>query len=537
MKFWRALTERFKAAEKPPGRPERGIIAGPSLRDRWSGYPSSGLTPGRLAAILREADQGYLYRQMELFEEMEEKDAHLAAVLQTRKQAVLGLEYRVTPYSEDARDQEAAAWCEEALARIGNFDEALLDLLDAVGKGLAATEIVWGYDGRRAVVEGLQWIHPKRLGLWESLTPRILTDDDLVRGIEPPPYKVIVHRYRSRSGHDTRAGVLRVCAYMYLFKNLALKDWATFCEVFGMPLRLGKYPAGATEADKAALVAAVRSLGSDAYGVISQETQIEFVEAAGRLSGVTNPYQVLAEFCNREMSKAVLGQTLTTDTTGATGTYAAGQVHQEVRRDLLEADAEALAATIRQQLLRPLVGFNFGWDATLPYFEFALEEEEDLRQVAETYEILGRMGYPLTKEHLSERFGVPLPEPGQELVGGQQSAAGGPEPENGGDVREIAPGRAVLPLRAGGGLELTEGDRRVAETQQALESLAAAAMAASSRAAAKMLAPVRALVAAGASLEEIRDGLLTAYPEMDMEQLGELLYQASMLAWMSGRQQ
>ena len=47
----------------------------------------------------------------------------------------------------------------------------------------------------------------------------------------------------------------------------------------------------------------------------------------------------MAEFCNREMSKAVLGQTLTTDTAGATGTYSTGRVHAQVRRDLVQADA------------------------------------------------------------------------------------------------------------------------------------------------------------------------------------------------------
>ena len=148
---------------------------------------------------------------------------------------------------------------------------------------------------------------------------------------------------------------------MYLLKNFALKDWAAFNEVFGMPLRLGKYDPAASPADREALLQAVRHLGSDAAGVISKATEIEFVEA-GSQGSKTNPYQAMADFCNREMSKAVLGQTLTTDTTGSTGSYAAAKVHGEVRRDLVEADSQALATTLREQLLRPLVGFNFGWD-------------------------------------------------------------------------------------------------------------------------------------------------------------------------------
>ena len=44
----------------------------------------------------------------------------------------------------------------------------------------------------------------------------------------------------------------RVVAWMYLFKNYDLKDWVSFCEVYGMPLRLGTYDATASEKDKAA---------------------------------------------------------------------------------------------------------------------------------------------------------------------------------------------------------------------------------------------------------------------------------------------
>ena len=72
------------------------------------------------------------------------------------------------------------------------------------------------------------------------LKPRLLTSEAPWQGDEPPPWKVIYHRYKARSGHATRAGVLRVVGWMYLLKNFALKDWAAFNEVFGMPLAAGE---------------------------------------------------------------------------------------------------------------------------------------------------------------------------------------------------------------------------------------------------------------------------------------------------------
>jgi phage gp29-like protein len=401
------LKDLFGRFFKETVKPEIRELSAVSLLERWSTYPSSGLTPNRLAGIFREADQGNVYRQMELFEEMEEKDAHLTAILQTRKMAVLSKDYEVMPYSEATEDKEIAAMAGEIVYGIPNLEEAFLDLLDAIGKGFALSEILWEVTGGVAKVSELRWIPQKKVVFGEDGKPRLLTSEANWEGVTPPLWKVIYHRYKARSGCVNRAGVLRVVGWMYLLKNFAMKDWAAFNEVFGMPLRLGKYDATASPADRDALVTAIRSLGSDAAGVISKATEIEFVEATSRSGGV-NPYQLMAEFCNREMSKAVLGQTLTTDTTGSTGTYAAASVHGQVRRDLVDADAQALAVTLREQLLRPLVGFNFGWDKPVPWLRFRFEEEADLKTLSEVFRNLAAMGFPVDMEHVAERFGIPM---------------------------------------------------------------------------------------------------------------------------------
>ncbi len=392
---------------KPAKKPELRELAALSLQDRWSSYPSVGLNAGRLAAIFREADQGSVRRQMELFEEMEEKDAHLSSLLATRKLAVLGLDYEVLPYARTPLDEQIAEVIGRLVYDIPNLEESFLDLLDALGKGFALVEVMWAVEEGRAKVTELRWIPQKKVIFGEDHEPRLLTSTSPWRGEEFPPWKVIYHRYKARSGYATRAGLLRVLGYLYLLKNYALKDWAAFNEVFGSPMRLGKYEPTATLTEREALKEAVRQLGTDAAGVISKNTDIEFIEAAG-VHAATNPYEKMAEFCNREMSKAILGQTLTTDTYGATGTYAAAKVHGQVRRDLVQADAQALAHTLREQLLRPLVGFNFGWDRSVPWFRFRFEEQEDLKNLSEVYRNLATMGLPMDWEHVAERFGMPL---------------------------------------------------------------------------------------------------------------------------------
>lgn len=303
---------------------------------------------------------------MELFEELEEKDPHLFSQLQTRKNAVTGLDFEIIPFdSDDSRDKEIAEFVESQLGGLENIEDIMIDLLDAIGKGFAVSEIMWGYDEGHVVVEDIRSRHQKRF-FWDSLDDSFKVRTEAApEGILLPDSKFIVHRYKARSGHPSRAGVLRVVAWMYLFKNYDLKDWVAFAEVYGMPLRLGKYQPGASEDDRLALMQALIQIGADAAGIIPDGTTIEFITTEKASS--TDLYERLARYCDEQISKAILGQTLTSDSGG--GSYAQSKTHNEVRHDLTVADCKALASTLRRDLIRPLVIFNFGEDKRIPYLQ------------------------------------------------------------------------------------------------------------------------------------------------------------------------
>ena len=151
------------------GRPVRASIAIGDPNDKYSTYPSNGLTPRRLARIFRAADEGDVREQMEMFEEMEEKDTHLFSQLQTRKLAVTGLDWEVQPFSDDERDKTIAEFIRDQLKNIEKFDDILMDLLDAIGKGISVMEIEWGVKEGHNVIEDITYVHPKKL-IWDSLT-------------------------------------------------------------------------------------------------------------------------------------------------------------------------------------------------------------------------------------------------------------------------------------------------------------------------------------------------------------------------------
>ncbi len=491
-------------------------IAVAQVHDKYSTYPSNGLTPVRLAQIFREADAGDIMRQMELFEEMEEKDPHLFSQLQTRKNAVTGLDFEIIPFSDDDRDKQIAEFVKEQIDALENIEDVFMDLLDAIGKGISTAEIIWGYVDGHTVIEDIKWRHPKRF-LWDNDDIFKVTTKEQPNGIPLPPNKFVVHRYKARSGHPARAGVLRVIAWMYLFKNYDLKDWVSFCEVFGMPLRLGKYDPSASEDDKLALMQALIQIGTDAAGIIPTGTEIEFKESSKTTS--INVYESLARYCDEQMSKAILGQTLTSDSGG--GSFAQSKTHNEVRHDLTVADCKALAATLRRDLIRPLVYFNFGEDRRIPQLRFDSEEAGDLKETADIYKtLIGEIGLKVPTSHLYKKFSIPKPETGEEVAAPPTQAL-------------------TLPMST----TSLVANKSVTEPsgQQQIDRLADAAIQQGNGIFEKVFAPIMQMVGEAGSLEEMKAKLedqefvQSLYDKMNAEDLDELLAKAMFYADLIGR--
>ena len=508
-------------------RPDTREVAVAQVSDKYSEYPSNGLTPVKLAEIFREADAGDVLRQMELFEEMEEKDPHLFSQLQTRKNAVTGLDFEVIPFGDEPLDKEIADFIEEQLNGIESFEDVENDLLDAIGKGFAVSEILWGYDEGHVVVQDIKTRHQKRF-FWDTLDDSFkVRTKDAPEGILLPANKFIVHKYKARSGHTSRAGILRVVAWMYLFKNYDLKDWASFAEIYGLPLRLGKYAPGASDSDKAALMQALIQIGSDAAGIIPDGTSIDFITTEKTSS--SDLYERLARYCDEQISKAILGQTLTSDSGG--GSYAQSKTHNDVRHDLTVADCKALASTLRRDLIRPLCIFNFGEDKRIPYIRFDCEESEDLTQTATILgTLIEKVGLRVPTSFVYKKFSIPKPEGDEEVATppGQTAQGAGFGPFS----FKAQPGEPIA---------LKAGDGAGHGTQERVDRLAAAATRKSAGAFKKAFGPVLKKIENAESLEELRDmmedekAVAELFGEMDVSEVEELLQKVMLYANLEGR--
>lgn len=366
---------------------------------------SAQMSPSKLAATIRSVCDGDAIEYLTLAEEMEERDPHYRSVLSVRKGTVASLEPIISIKSEDKKLEEIA----EDLRKIVDtpeFGNLLFDLVDGLAKGYSVVEIIWESTNSKWTPKSYIWRDPrffKKDALGQTLR---LRDNDIQDGIELSPYKFIQFVPKLKSGLALRGGLALLASWSYVFKSYTLRDWLAFTEAYGMPLRLGKYGTGVSDEDKKVLLKAVSSIGSDMGAIIPESMQIEFIQGANAATG-ESIFKTLADWLDSQLSKAVLGQTMTTDNGSS---RLQSETHDKVRKDILRSDARQLAHAISRDLLIPYIDLNYGKQDIYPVFSLVLEEKEDINSLVENIAKLAPLGLQVSQAELLAKLGLKVPQ-------------------------------------------------------------------------------------------------------------------------------
>jgi phage gp29-like protein len=382
-------------------------------------YPAKNLSPERLAAIIRELDQGYCSTAMELFDEMEEKDIHLATVMQTRVLAAASKRRRVVPAGDSSDEKRCADFINDVWEGIEGKTQSLHDILSSIGRGFSVSEMMFEVVEGALVVSKIKFC-PQRLFSFADFDSKMALPDfpyyfpfGKTKGEMLPREKFIFHANRATGLGALRGGLYRGLAWYFLFTNYTIKDWMSFMDIYGIPLRLGKFKPTADDSSKRVLKEAVKNLGADAAAVISEDTTIEFIESS--LAGNHGLFENAVEFFNRQKSKRVLGQTLTTEQ-GKSGSYSLGNVHDRVRSDILQFDCAILGETLTRDFIVPLIKANFGEKKRYPRFVTDLDDRESKASRLDRLGTLYKMGLALPVAQLYEAAGIARPGATDEVV-------------------------------------------------------------------------------------------------------------------------
>ena len=502
------------------------------------------LNPKKLATILQNADNGDIVEQHLLFSDMEDKDEHLYTEISKRRRALLKLDWEILPGIglDDKGKKQAEEYAEIVRGlfdSIPDFEDLILNMGEAIGHGFAPLEIEWGFDSKYHVPLGLH-LRPHH---WFMLSPNErelrLRKEGMQEGEPLTPYGWLMHVHRSKGGWFARYGLFRVLVSVFLLKHFARTSYAQFLEIHGLPLRLGKYPAGISEEERKTFIRGLQALGRDACSVVPLGMEVEFIEAC---KASETPFATMIDHCERGMSKAILGGTLTSQADGKTSTNALGEVHNDVRRELLTSDAVQIASSITRQLLLPLAMLNCGiTDLKLaPYFRFDTSEPEDLGQLADALPKLATvMEIPTAWAH--EKTRIPMPEEGDPVLQLRTGATPAPEetpdktpdkkadkPDDKKDDKERATANAQGAQALTGQGQLSAAERQLDIAMNGLDATLQPHMQA-------MLAPLFAEIANGLPPEELIERLAVLYPQLDTESLQQQMAQVFFVAELWGR--
>ncbi|HHR6139930.1 TPA: DUF935 domain-containing protein [Providencia alcalifaciens] len=488
-------------------------------------HPSRGLTIRKLPRILQAAERGDLSAQSCLFSDMVERDGHIFAEMEKRKNALLTLDWSIEPPKNASKAElEMTANVQAWFDAMPEIEDIILNGMEAVGHGFSCQELEW---------ERLDstWL-PKALHLrphyWFRTLPEqgdaIRLNTDEMHGSELWSFGWLVHRHNARSGFIATSGLFRVLVWPYLFKNFSLRDFAEFLEIYGLPARIAKYPAGTSDEDRDKLLEALVNLGHDAVATVQQGTEITFESAAG---GGSEPFMEMIAWAERTQSKVILGGTLTSQADGKSATHALGNVHNEVRHDLKTADARQLEGMFRQliQMLLALNGYQEVNPRRLPRFVFDTREAVDLPQFADAIDKLvngaGIDTIPLSWVH--KKAAIPQAQKDEPVLRPRQTVPLLPTPLSYGHARQ----------GLGGLSQVVEADG-IDPAQITLDN-ARPQSDSISDAMSQLLMPMVAALKQGQSVDEAMDLVAQSYPLLDDSTLQTLLSQAIFVADVWGR--
>ena len=516
-------------------------VATPTLsgvRQVISGHPAEGLTPARLARIHRAAAYHDPEAYLELAEDMEERDAHYQAVMGTRRRQVAQLPIHVDAATDAPEDVKHKDFL-DAWVQTGALRAALYDLLDAIGKGYSVLEIEW----TAKVLLGRQAHMPKRL-VWKPQRwfqfdredgETIRLRDNTLEGQDLAAHKFVVHRHKNKSGSTIRSGLARLASWAWMYKAFTLRDWAIFVQNYGAPIRVGKYHASASEDEKQVLWEAVSQIAGDCAAIIPDGMMMDFIEIKD--SGKSQElYEKRCDWLDRQISKAVLGQTTTTD--AVSGGHAVAKEHRLVQEDIEDYDAGLISAALTAQLVPWIIALNFGPQDRYPTLRIGRPEEIPLEELAAAMRVFGPQGLTVEASVLRDRMGWPEPEEGAEVVGGRPKIAepsNGSASDDGGDgagtgeedetdeAGEMTRRQTAAFSRDPQGDKRRDGDvhalidRAIAEADPAMEA---------------MVERVRAEINAASSLADFKDRL--ARLDLDDQEFAAAMTRAMSLAHLAG---
>lgn len=312
-------------------------------------------------------------------------DTHLSSVIEKRRNAVLCADIRFTrdgKPDDTVNEQIKSPW----------FNRLVADIIDSRFWGFTLCQFY-----RNGPWADYDLIPRKHVDPIRRLILRHQTD---ITGIPWDNYTDLLF-----AGSPDDLGLLAKAAPWVIYKRNTTGDWAQFSEIFGMPIQEYIYDSDDEESRRRAMLDAAQA-GSLAQFFHAKDTELRLTEA-GNKTGSADVYERLCERCNSEISKLILGNTLTTEA-AEKGTQALGTVHKKVEDKVALADRKYVLDVLNYDMAD--IFARLGIDTAAG--EFVFPEKKDIdpaTKISVLTQLRNSFSLPVSDDYLYAEFGIEKP--------------------------------------------------------------------------------------------------------------------------------
>jgi phage gp29-like protein len=344
---------------------------------------------------------------------IESADANVRALIERRVSPLLEMDWTIKVTSQERKTstpgfeskvkaQESLAW--ELMEGIQNLYEAIEHLAMAAFRGFSHCEIERDGSGkitRFIVMEQWNVVRDGIKGAWKyNPTAQSVSFSSLPEEYLIDPQNFLIDE-RKRPIH-------RVALVNFILRQMAMKDWSAFVEIYGVPGGVVIGPPNVPAEREAEYERAASELvdGGRGYLPNGSDYKVNSVPAG------ENPFASYIKTLSEEIVLAGTGGKLTMLTESGSGTLA-GTAHTETFEKIVKGEARKISEVIQRQIIAPALKERFPQDPELVYFELSANEETNVSEFVQDVATLSSAGFVVEPEQVTEKTGyrVAIKEP------------------------------------------------------------------------------------------------------------------------------
>ena len=347
-------------------------------------------------------------------------DAHVGGSVMQRKSRVkrmniLYLAGKGREGKTDKRAEDALNFFQDTMEGIERVPEVINEILDAPLYGATYLEMFWNTvpistdnpNGKINLVNLMA--KPFEWFVYDSENVLKAKSTDTSFGfslVDIPPNKIlpIVKDGTYKNPYGERA--FKRAFWAYQFKKGGVRFWTEFLEKYGMPFLFGKLDPKKSQGDLDQFHDDLVDMVRNGVVVSSSEGQgeeIDVIESKSR-GGSNDAYKTYKNAMNIEISKAILGETLTIENSES-GSQSATETHLEVLESVQDED-KLMVERAFDKLARLVTDLNFGKDVPSPKTQLSDPKELSLKQAERDGTLTEKLNVRFTKEYIAKTYKI-----------------------------------------------------------------------------------------------------------------------------------